>query len=155
MLIVVKKTKKKKTARKTDNNNGSSKKTALKTDSNNGSSRKTKAKTTEEHIKSLIEKGEKKGFLTYDEMNQALPEEAVSPTRLDHLLATLDEMGVDLLDEAHVQKQPEEEGWSLPSTSRKRHWNVLGRMLIKWEWRSKMSNSYTQICSRMSRERSM
>jgi RNA polymerase primary sigma factor len=109
----------KKTARKTDNNNGSSKKTALKTDSNNGSSRKTKAKTTEEHIKSLIEKGEKKGFLTYDEMNKALPEEAVSPTRLDHLLATLDEMGVDLLDEAHVQKQPEEEEFEEEETREK------------------------------------
>ena len=93
MLIVAKKEKKKKTAQKTDNNNASSKKT----------------KTTEQHIKTLIEKGGKKGFLTYDEMNKALPEEAVSPTRLDHLLATLDEMGVDLLDEAHARKQQEEE----------------------------------------------
>ena len=115
MLIVVKKAKKakkakkQKNARKTDKTNDASKKTARKTDSNNGSSKKTKTKTTEQHIKSLIEKGEKKGFLTYDEMNKALPEEAVSPTRLDHLLATLDEMGVDLLDEASFRKQQEEE----------------------------------------------
>ncbi len=38
-----------------------------------------------------------------------MPEEAVSPTRLDSLLATLDEMGVDLLDEAHARKQQEDE----------------------------------------------
>jgi len=108
VLIVAKKAKKKKNAKKTINN-ASAKKTAGKNDNNNGSSKKTKTKTTEQHIKTLIEKGEKKGFLTYDEMNKALPEEAVSPTRLDHLLATLDEMGVDLLDEAHAQKQQEEE----------------------------------------------
>jgi RNA polymerase primary sigma factor len=105
---VAKKVKKKKTAKKTEKNNGSSEKNARKT-GNNGSSKKTKTKTTEQHIKTLIEKGEKKGFLTYDEMNKALPEEAVSPTRLDSLLATLDEMGVDLLDEAHAQKQQEDE----------------------------------------------
>ncbi|MHC4736374.1 MAG: RNA polymerase sigma factor RpoD [Planctomycetota bacterium] len=68
-----------------------------------------KIKDTEQHIKILIEKGDKKGFLTYEEMNEGLPEEAVSPTRLDALLATLDEMGIDLLDEANVQKQQEEE----------------------------------------------
>ncbi|NIP27848.1 MAG: sigma-70 family RNA polymerase sigma factor, partial [Phycisphaerae bacterium] len=93
----------KKNLKKTEKNN----KTAQKTD--NGSSKKIKTKTTEQHIKTLIEKGEKQGFLTYDEMNNALPEEAVSPTRLDSLLATLDEMGVDLLDEAHARKQQEDE----------------------------------------------
>ena len=42
-------------------------------------------------------------------MNEGLPEDAVSPARLDGLLATLDEMGIDLLEEADVQKQQEEE----------------------------------------------
>lgn len=69
---------------------------------------KIKDKDTEQHIKLLIEKGEKKGFLTYEEMNTGLPEEAVSPTRLDGLLATLDEMGIELFDEANVPKQQEE-----------------------------------------------
>ena len=59
-------------------------------------------KETEEQIKMLIEKGERKGFLTYEEMNEDLPEAAVSPGRLDRLLATLDEMGISLLDEADV-----------------------------------------------------
>ncbi|UCG47977.1 MAG: RNA polymerase sigma factor RpoD [Phycisphaerales bacterium] len=59
-------------------------------------------KETEKQIKMLIEKGERKGFLTYEEMNEDLPEDAVSPGRLDRLLATLDEMGISLLDEADV-----------------------------------------------------
>lgn len=59
--------------------------------------------SAEERIKSLIEKGEKKGFLTYEEMNKELPDEAISPSRLDGLLATLDEMGISLLDKEDVE----------------------------------------------------
>ncbi|UCC99283.1 MAG: sigma-70 family RNA polymerase sigma factor, partial [Phycisphaerales bacterium] len=51
----------------------------------------------------LIEKGAKKGFLTYDELNDDLPEDAVSPARLDRLLATLDEKGISLVDEADAE----------------------------------------------------
>jgi len=59
----------------------------------------------EQKINAIIEKGRQKGFLTYEEMNKELPEEAVSPGRLDSMLATLDEMGVKLLDEAEIAKQ--------------------------------------------------
>jgi RNA polymerase primary sigma factor len=52
----------------------------------------------------MIEKGKKKGYLTYEEMNAELPEEIISPTRLDTLLTTLDEMGISLIDEADVEK---------------------------------------------------
>jgi RNA polymerase primary sigma factor len=66
-----------------------------------------KSQDPEEQIKTLIEKGRKKGFLTYEEMNEDLPEEPASPARLDSMLATLDEMGVKLLDEADVEKETE------------------------------------------------
>ncbi|NQU76991.1 MAG: hypothetical protein HQ546_11825, partial [Planctomycetes bacterium] len=55
-------------------------------------------------IKSLIEKGTSKGYLTYEEMNEKLPEE-FSPENLDGLLMTLDEKGIELLDEADVPGQ--------------------------------------------------
>jgi len=99
VLIVAKKqkkTRKKKTA----------KKQAVKeivTDSE--SAEIDKSNDTEQQIKLLIKKGEKKGFLTYEEMNDDLPEDAVSAVRLDRLLATLDERGIGLLDEADVVSQ--------------------------------------------------
>ncbi len=68
-----------------------------------------KLKLAEGQIKALIEKGRKKGFLTYEEMNDELPDEAVTPARLDSLLMTLDEMGISLLDEADVEKQTAED----------------------------------------------
>jgi len=64
-----------------------------------------KSNDTEQQIKMLIKKGEKKGFLTYEEMNDDLPEDAVSAVRLDRLLATLDERGISLLDEADVESR--------------------------------------------------
>jgi len=84
-------------------------KNADKAGDDSSSSKRDQIKDTEQHIKTLIEKGGKKGFLTYEEMNKGLPEEAVSSDRLDRMLATLDEMGIDLLDEADVPKQQEEE----------------------------------------------
>ncbi|MBW8016930.1 MAG: RNA polymerase sigma factor RpoD [Planctomycetes bacterium] len=55
-------------------------------------------------IKLIIEMGKKNGYLTYEQMNDRLPDEAVTPNRLDSLLMTLDELGVKILDEADVAK---------------------------------------------------
>ncbi len=65
-------------------------------------------------IQSIIEKGKKKGFLTYEELNDDLPDEVISPNQLDSLLMTLDEIGIQLLDEANVKKTPEEEEFEEP-----------------------------------------
>ena len=59
---------------------------------------------TEAKIKAVIEKGRRKGYLTYEEMNAELPEEIIIPARLDALLTVLDEMGVSLIDEADIDK---------------------------------------------------
>jgi RNA polymerase primary sigma factor len=69
----------------------------------------TKIKDAEQQIKAITEKGKRKGYLTYEEMNEDLPEDMVSPDRLDSLLAALDEMGINIIDEADVEKQTVEE----------------------------------------------
>ncbi len=53
-------------------------------------------------VKKLIARGKERGYLTYEEMNENLPDEAVSPDKLDALLMTLDELGIELLDEAEA-----------------------------------------------------
>ncbi len=60
-------------------------------------------------IKAIIEKGKKQGYLTYEEMNADLPEDVINPAKLDRLLATLDEMGVRLLDECDVPTAADED----------------------------------------------
>jgi len=51
----------------------------------------------------LIEQGRTQGYLTYEELNDALPDETVSPEKIDQVLVRLDELGIELMDEAEVE----------------------------------------------------
>jgi RNA polymerase primary sigma factor len=66
-------------------------------------------------VKRLIAKGKQRGYLTYEEMNDDLPDEAVSPDRLDSLLMALDELGIELIDESELaRREPFAEGAEAP-----------------------------------------
>ncbi|MEK7689179.1 MAG: RNA polymerase sigma factor RpoD [Deltaproteobacteria bacterium] len=51
-------------------------------------------------LQKLIEIGKDRGFLTYDEINDALPHEGFSVDDMDSLLETLGEMGIEVVDSA-------------------------------------------------------
>jgi len=53
-------------------------------------------------VHALIDLGKSRGYLTYDELNERLPDEVVSPDKLDSLLMMIDEMGIKLIDEQDV-----------------------------------------------------
>ena len=74
-------------------------------------------------IKKLIATGKERGFLTYEEMNRELPDQTVSPEQLDSLLMTLDELGIELIDQAEAKGRSatfEEEAPPPRATGRKR-----------------------------------
>jgi len=74
------------------------------------SEKKTVEKPTiEEQIKGLIEQGKLKGFLTYEELNDFLPDDVVSPEYIDEILLTLDEKGIELVDERDLEEEEEGE----------------------------------------------
>src|SRR5712675_2115298 len=50
-------------------------------------------------VNHLLEMGTTRGYLTYEELNEKLPDEVVSPDKLDSLLMMIDEMGIRLIDE--------------------------------------------------------
>ncbi len=52
----------------------------------------------EEDVQGLIEVGKEKGFLTYGDVNDALPDEIGTPDDLDDLIGTIHTQGIDLLD---------------------------------------------------------
>ncbi|HHT9129477.1 MAG TPA: RNA polymerase sigma factor RpoD [Candidatus Brocadiaceae bacterium] len=57
-----------------------------------------------QRIKQLVQKGKEKGYLTYEELNDMLPDDAdISPEKIDDILMMLDELGVDLIDEAEIE----------------------------------------------------
>jgi RNA polymerase primary sigma factor len=57
-------------------------------------------------IKKLIDTGKEKGYLTYDQVNDLIPQDVHSPEDLDDLLTTIGTQGIDVL-----------EGPKLPSTA--------------------------------------
>ncbi len=62
----------------------------------------------EKDLQDLINKGKSQGFLTYDEVNAYLPDEAVSPEKLDNLLMALEEQGIGLVDQPPSEDFSEE-----------------------------------------------
>jgi RNA polymerase primary sigma factor len=56
----------------------------------------------ENRVNALLDMGTSRGFITYEELNERLPDELVSPDKLDSLLMKIDEMGIKLIDEADV-----------------------------------------------------
>src|SRR6184192_1884038 len=53
-------------------------------------------------VNALIDLGKSRGYLTYEELNEKLPDEVVSPDKLDSLLMMIDEMGIKLIDEHDI-----------------------------------------------------
>lgn len=67
----------------------------------------------DEGLKTLIESGKEKGYLTYSQVNEYLPDDAVNPEKLDQLLMLLEEQGIDLIDEADIDERESKGGKSV------------------------------------------
>ena len=61
-------------------------------------------------LKTLIDSGKVKGYLTYSQVNEFLPDDAVNPEKLDQLLMLLEEQGIDLIDEADIDEREAKTG---------------------------------------------
>jgi RNA polymerase primary sigma factor len=59
----------------------------------------------DEGLRVLIESGKEKGYLTYTQVNDYLPDDAVNPEKLDQLLMLLEEQGIELIDESEAEER--------------------------------------------------
>jgi RNA polymerase primary sigma factor len=57
----------------------------------------------------LIDIGKRRGRLTYDEINDALPSEFFSPEEIEDLMEVLQDMGIKVVDQDESAKEEEEE----------------------------------------------
>ena len=60
---------------------------------------------TQDHLRALIDLGRDKGYLTYSQVNEVLPEEDASPDRIDRLLIVLEEHGIELIDDSEAEER--------------------------------------------------
>ncbi len=59
-------------------------------------------------IKKLISKGKEKGYVTYDQLNNVLPEEDLTSEKLDEYMTLLSEMGISVVDADDIDDGNEE-----------------------------------------------
>src|SRR5271168_4061047 len=56
-------------------------------------------------LKALLESGKEKGFLTYDQVNDHLPDDDTNPEKIDQILILLEEQGIELIEEAEAEER--------------------------------------------------
>jgi RNA polymerase primary sigma factor len=79
-------------------------------------------------VEGLIEKGRERGHLTYEELNEALPDDIVLSDQIDDILTMFNEMDIEIVDGSKVgapskptekEERPEaEEAWLAPTSGR-------------------------------------
>ena len=64
----------------------------------------------EASLKKLIARAKKRGYITYDQLNEALPQDVMSSDQIEDITSALSEMGINIVenDEAGEDDQPEE-----------------------------------------------
>src|SRR3954470_10844045 len=59
----------------------------------------------EDGLKALLESGKEKGYLTYGQVNDHLPDDDANPEKIDQLLILLEDQGIELIDESEVEER--------------------------------------------------
>jgi RNA polymerase primary sigma factor len=62
---------------------------------------------TDQAVKRMIRNAKKRGYVTYEEVNQVLPSEEVSPEQIEDTMAMLSEMGINVIDVDEAEEASE------------------------------------------------
>ncbi len=70
----------------------------------------TPADPIETSVSELITRGKSRGYVTWEEMNEILPDEAVLPDKLEEIICKLENLSIELIDEVEAEKKAAAEG---------------------------------------------
>ena len=103
----------------------------------------------EHDLQELIAKAKTQGYLTFDEVNTYLPNEDSSPQKLDELLLALDELGIEIVDEAPRDEEFEDDKGKSPETSAKSPEEDAATLLTREEEKKLTSDPIRLYLSQM------
>ncbi len=63
----------------------------------------------EASVKKLIARAKKRGYITYDQLNEALPQDQMSSDQLEDVMSALNEMGVNIVENEEAGEDGETE----------------------------------------------
>ncbi|MFT3975647.1 MAG: RNA polymerase sigma factor region1.1 domain-containing protein, partial [Sphingomonas bacterium] len=61
------------------------------------------------NVKKLIARAKKRGYITYDQLNEALPQDQMSSDQLEDIMSALNEMGVNIVENEEQGEDGEEQ----------------------------------------------
>jgi len=64
---------------------------------------------SDQSVKKLINQAKKRGYVTYDELNQVLPSDQVSSEKIEDIMSMLSEMGINVTDGEEQNEEQNEE----------------------------------------------
>jgi RNA polymerase primary sigma factor len=64
----------------------------------------------DDSLKTLLESGKEKGFLTYDQVNDHLPDDDTNPEKIDQILILLEDQGIELIEESEAEERENNTG---------------------------------------------
>ena len=79
-------------------------------------------------VKKLLTFGKERGYVTYDEFNLALPQDEVSSEQIEDTMATLSEMGINLIESDEAEESSESS--STGNADERRHVFLMQQMRI-------------------------
>src|SRR6478672_5917094 len=59
-------------------------------------------------IKKMIARAKKRGVVTYDELNEALPQDQMSSEQIEDVMSALNDMGINVVESAEADDDEEE-----------------------------------------------
>lgn len=57
-------------------------------------------------LRKLIHRGKERGYITYDELNEALPQAQLSSEQIDEAMTTIADMGISVVDSDDIEETP-------------------------------------------------
>jgi RNA polymerase primary sigma factor len=63
----------------------------------------------EASIKKLIARAKKRGYITYDELNSALPQDQMSSEQIEDVMSALNDMGVNIVENEEQSEDSDEQ----------------------------------------------
>ena len=59
----------------------------------------------EKAIKQLITQGKQRGYITYEELNEVLPEEKLSSEQIEDIMSMISEMGINVVEDEEIEQE--------------------------------------------------
>jgi RNA polymerase primary sigma factor len=75
-----------------------------------GAPARTTKGTLAQIVKKLVTKAKERGYVTYDELNKALPAEEFSSEQIEDAMSTLSDVGIQIVEADDVEEEEKEEG---------------------------------------------